>query len=224
MMRAEARKFLDMLTADEIGEVYVAKPVGPAKTRPLTASGETLSGLCAQVMPCALCPELAQTRKSVVFGSGSDRAQLMFVGEAPGADEDLQGLPFVGQAGQLLTKIIESIQMKRDEVYIANVLKCRPPGNRPPRPEESANCKPYLIRQIERIRPKIVCALGTFAAQTLLESEAPISQLRGKFYARDGYKLLATYHPAYLLRNPSEKRKVWEDMKLIKRELEALNA
>lgn len=223
---SKARIFLNGLKAEEIEEVYVQAPARkePLPLRAAPSSLQTLSKLREEVMPCVLCHELAGSRKTVVFGAGNESAQIMFVGEAPGAEEDQQGLPFVGQAGQLLTKIIESIQLTREEVYIANVLKCRPPKNRPPRPEEISNCRPYLTRQIERIRPKIVCALGTFAAQTLLESETPISQLRGKFYDREGYKLIATYHPAYLLRNPSEKRKVWEDMKLIKRELEALTA
>ncbi len=182
---------------------------------------ENLLSLREVVIHCTQCSELAQTRKSVVFGAGNVRAQLVFVGEAPGHDEDFQGLPFVGQAGQLLTKIIESIGLTRQNVFICNVLKCRPPGNRNPLPEEIANCEPYLFKQLEIIQPKIICALGTFAAQTLLKTESSISSLRGKFHEFRGCKLICTFHPAYLLRNPEEKRKVWEDMKMIRAELSA---
>ncbi len=143
----------------------------------------------------------------------------MFIGEAPGFDEDQQGLPFVGAAGQLLTKIIEAMKLKREDVYIANCLKCRPPGNRNPEPAEIASCSPILARQIEIIAPEIICALGKFAAQTLLESEEPISRLRGKFHDFRGIKLMPTFHPAYLLRNPGDKKIVWEDMQKIMREL-----
>ncbi len=144
----------------------------------------------------------------------------MFVGEAPGHEEDLQGLPFVGAAGQLLTKIIESIGLTREDVFIANVLKCRPPGNRQPKPEEIINCEPYLRKQIELIGPRVICALGTFAAQALLRKGESISKLRGNFFDfAPGIKLIPTFHPAYLLRNPADKRLVWEDMKKIRREL-----
>ncbi len=195
-----------------------AKDLKPAMTAEFKA-------LRDKVLQCTLCKELCRTRKSVVFGSGNPQAALMFVGEAPGHDEDVQGLPFVGAAGQLLTKIIEAIGFSREEVFIANVLKCRPPQNRPPKPEEIDNCRPFLENQIEMIRPKIICALGTFAAQTLLQTEDPISRLRGKFtgypgQAASGIQVMCTYHPAYLLRNPSEKRKVWEDMKKIRKELD----
>ena len=175
-------------------------------------------------LKCTRCSELAKTRKTVVFGSGNINADLVFVGEAPGYDEDIQGLPFVGKAGQLLTKIIESIELKRESVYICNVLKCRPPGNRNPLPDEISNCGSYLLRQISLIRPKIICALGTFAAQTLLKTDRPISSLRGKFHDYGDCKLICTFHPAYLLRNPEEKRKVWEDMKMIRMELQKLDA
>lgn len=191
----------------------------PAKPSDDLIRRDALIELRKKVLPCTLCKELANTRHSVVFGSGNSNAQLMFVGEAPGADEDEQGLPFVGRAGQLLTKIIESIGISREQVFIANVLKCRPPGNRQPAPKEIENCSPYLKMQIEIIQPKIICALGTFAAQTLLETETPISRLRGRFHDKGSYKIIPTYHPAYLLRNPSEKRAVWEDMKKIKQEL-----
>lgn len=182
-------------------------------------SKKVLLDLRQTILTCTKCSVLAETRKTVVFGSGAANAKLLFVGEAPGHDEDLQGLPFVGRAGQLLTKIIESIGLKREEVFICNVLKCRPPGNRNPMPQEISNCEPYLIQQIGLIKPKIICALGTFAAQTLLKTEQKISFLRGKFHEYQGSKLLCTFHPAYLLRNPEEKRKVWEDMKMIRSEL-----
>jgi DNA polymerase len=143
----------------------------------------------------------------------------MFVGEAPGRDEDQQGEPFVGRAGQLLTRIIEAIGMKRQDVYIANVIKCRPPNNRNPEEDEIARCEPYLIRQIELVKPRLIVALGTFAAQTLLKTKLPISQLRGRFHTYQGVKLMPTFHPAFLLRNPERKRAVWEDMQVVQREL-----
>ena len=171
-------------------------------------------------MGCERC-ELHQGRNTVVFGTGDENADLMFVGEAPGADEDRQGEPFVGRAGQLLTKIIEAMDLTRDDVYIANVIKCRPPGNRNPKPIEIETCEPFLLRQIELIQPKVICALGTFAAQTLLRTDQKISMLRGRFHDYHGCKLMATYHPAYLLRNPHGKRDVWEDMKKVMAELES---
>lgn len=181
--------------------------------------GNDFQSLKREVHNCRRC-DLARTRRNVVFGAGSEKAGLMFIGEAPGFDEDLQGLPFVGRAGQLLTKIIESIGLKREDVYIANVLKCRPPGNRNPLPTEILACQDYLKEQISRINPKIICALGKFAAQTLLKTETPITKLRGKFYDYDGTPLIPTFHPAYLLRNPNDKKLVWEDMKMIRAELQ----
>lgn len=202
----------------------ISNPAASESQSVNTSAEEAMSKLCEQASVCTLCPELASTRKKVVFGSGSIKARLMFIGEAPGRDEDEQGLPFVGAAGQLLTKIIESIQLTRDEVYIANTLKCRPPQNRPPQPDEISNCNPYLQKQIELIQPQIICALGTFAAQTVLKTQTPISKLRGQFWDFNGStRVICTFHPAYLLRNPGEKRKVWEDMKMIKAELERLN-
>ena len=167
---------------------------------------------------CRRCP-LHRTRHTLVFGEGNPEADLVFVGEAPGADEDEQGRPFVGRAGQLLTKIIGAMGLKREEVYICNILKCRPPGNRNPQPEEIAPCEPFLIRQLEAIRPRVICALGTFAAHTLLKSEAPISVLRGRFHSYQGIPLMPTYHPAYLLRNPGAKKQVWEDVQMIMKTL-----
>lgn len=178
----------------------------------------SLDSLKSEVSSCRKCP-LSKTRKNVVFGAGSEKARLMFVGEAPGQDEDIQGLPFVGRAGQLLTKIIEAMGMKREDVYIANILKCRPPENRPPAPDEILACRDNLKRQIGMIKPKVICTLGKFASQTLLNTETPISALRGKFGSYDGIKVMPTFHPAYLLRNPGDKRLVWEDMKKVMKEL-----
>lgn len=186
-----------------------------AKAQPAASTWEALE---QQARTCQQC-RLHATRTNVVFGDGSRHADLMFVGEAPGADEDEQGLPFVGRAGQLLTKIIEAMGLKRAEVYIANCLKCRPPNNRPPQADEIAFCDGFLLRQIELIKPRVICALGKHAAQTLLKTETPISQLRGKFFDYHGTKLLPTYHPAYLLRNPAEKLTVWKDCQLIMKEL-----
>ena len=176
---------------------------------------EELKKLEEQVKKCTKC-DLCKNRTNVVFGTGDPDADLMFVGEAPGYYEDEQGEPFVGRAGQLLTKIIESIGMKRGDVYIANILKCRPPENRNPDANEIVMCSPHLIRQIEIIRPKIICALGTFAAQTLLNTKESIGKLRGKFFEYQNTKFLATYHPAYLLRNPGDKKKVWADIKKVR--------
>lgn len=178
----------------------------------------TFSRLKEEVTACLKC-DLCKTRTNVVFGEGNPEADLMFVGEAPGKDEDLQGRPFVGRAGQLLTKIIEAIGLKREDVFIGNVLKCRPPENRNPLPSEIVECSPYLLAQIKMIKPRVICALGKFAAQTLLNTETPISKLRGTFHDYHGVKLMPTYHPAYLLRNPSGKKDVWEDMQLIAKEL-----
>src|SRR5215475_6381145 len=182
------------------------------------SSPDTLDTIRADMGDCRRC-KLAPSRTHIVFGSGNPNAELVFVGEAPGYDEDQQGLPFVGRAGQLLTKIIESIDIKREDVYICNVLKCRPPDNRNPEPDEVMACNPFLKKQLATIRPKIVCCLGTFAAQTVLQTASPISKLRGRFHDIDGIRVIATFHPAYLLRSPDKKREVWEDMKQIRAEL-----
>jgi uracil-DNA glycosylase family 4 len=183
------------------------------ETRPLI----TLEAIQSELGDCTRC-RLHEGRQSLVFGEGNPHAALVFVGEAPGREEDLQGRPFVGKAGELLTRIIEAIDLTRKEVYIANIVKCRPPQNRNPQPDEIRTCLPFLRKQLEAIRPKIICALGTFAAQTLLETEERISLLRGKFYAYQGARLMPTYHPAFLLRNPQFKRAVWEDMKMVREE------
>lgn len=174
----------------------------------------TLEEVRKELGDCKRC-KLHRTRRTIVFGEGNEKATLMFIGEGPGYDEDVQGKPFVGRAGQLLTKIIESINRSRDEVYIANIIKCRPPQNRNPEPDEIQSCHPFLMKQIRAIQPKIICALGTFSAQTLLQTDTKITALRGKLYDLEGIKVIPTYHPAFLLRNPERKREVWEDMKKI---------
>ena len=181
----------------------------------LAGSGETLEAIRADIGDCQRC-KLASGRKTIVFGQGHPKARLMFVGEAPGADEDEQGLAFVGKAGQLLTKIIEAIGMRREDVFIANVLKCRPPGNRNPEPDEIVQCQPFLERQIESIRPEVLVGLGKFGAHWLLKTAEPITRLRGRIGDYKGIKVMPTYHPAYLLRNPGAKKEVWEDMKVVR--------
>lgn len=179
---------------------------------------EQLNDLCREVAGCRLCT-LSKTRKNIVFGDGNASAKIVFVGEAPGADEDEQGLPFVGRAGQLLTNIIKAMGLERKDVYICNILKCRPPGNRNPLPDEIRLCEPFLKQQLQLISPQIICALGSFAAKTLLKTETPITVMRGRFHTYEGIKLMPTYHPAYLLRNPPAKKQVWEDVQLIMKEI-----
>ncbi|MGE3844271.1 MAG: uracil-DNA glycosylase family protein [Vicinamibacterales bacterium] len=174
-----------------------------------------LTALRAEIGDCTRCKLHTLGRSQVVFGVGNPRADLMFAGEAPGQDEDRQGVPFVGRAGQLLTKIIEAMGMRREDVYIANVIKCRPPGNRNPEPDEVATCEPFLFRQIAIVKPKVIVALGTFATRTLLQTNEPISRLRGRAYEFRGASLVPTFHPAFLLRSPQFKRETWEDMKMV---------
>jgi uracil-DNA glycosylase len=196
----------------------------PAPAPPAAAKAppaETLEQIRADLGDCQRCV-LAKTRTKIVFGQGSPQARLMFVGEAPGGDEDEQGLAFVGKAGQLLTKIIEAINLKRDDVFIANVLKCRPPGNRNPEPDEVAKCTPFLLRQIELIGPKLIVAMGRFAAQTLLNTDASIASLRGRVHQYAGRPLIVTYHPAYLLRNLPDKSKAWADLVFARRTMASL--
>jgi uracil-DNA glycosylase len=188
-------------------------PADPGAATPL----DTLDVIRVDIGPdCSRCKLHTLGRKQVVFGVGNPNADLMFVGEAPGADEDIQGEPFVGRAGQLLTKIIEAIELRREDVYIANVIKCRPPGNRNPEPDEVEQCEPFLFRQIDVIKPKVIVALGKFAAQCLLKTDTPITRIRGREFSYRDAVLIPTYHPAYLLRNPSAKRDVWEDMKRVR--------
>ena len=177
---------------------------------------ETLEQVREDLGDCARCKLHRLGRTQIVYGVGNPRAELMFIGEAPGHDEDIQGIPFVGRAGQLLTKIIEAIDLARDDVYIANVIKCRPPENRNPEPDEVGSCEPFLFRQVQVIRPRVIVALGTFAAQTLLRTNDPISRLRGKVFQYGDARLIPTFHPAYLLRSPDRKREVWEDMKKVR--------
>ncbi len=197
-------------------------PPAAAETT-LLSKAERLAPIRARVLVCTRCPHLAASRTQTVFGTGNPDAELMFIGEAPGADEDAQGEPFVGRAGQLLTKIIETMGFSRDDVYIANVLKCRPdmphstPGNRPPTIDEMQTCLPYLAEQIEVVQPKVLVALGATAVEGLLGTRGTMRDLRGKWHSHQDTPLMITYHPSYLLRNqtPAEKRKVWEDMLLV---------
>lgn len=181
-----------------------------------TARGvDTLEEIRREVSVCTKCRELACTRTQTVFGVGNPQARLCFLGEAPGADEDRQGEPFVGRAGQLLNKIIEACTLRREDVYILNILKCRPPGNRNPEPQEAANCRPFLDRQLAIIQPEYICCLGAVAARNLLQTETAIGKLRGQVLQYQGAKVVCTYHPAYLLRNPAAKRDTWEDMQML---------
>ena len=180
---------------------------------------KTLSEIREELGDCTRC-RLCETRKSIVFGEGNPRARLVFVGEGPGRDEDIQGRPFVGRAGQLLTKIIRAMKLERKDVYICNVVKCRPPGNRNPQPDEVASCEPFLMKQIESINPEVIVSLGSVATGLMLKlKNFKMGQLRGTFHQYGNSKLMITYHPAALLRNPSLKKPVWEDMKLVMREL-----
>jgi len=181
----------------------------------LTKSFETFEQIHAEIGDCTRCP-LHQQRTHVVHTEGNRKARLMFVGEAPGADEDSQSRPFVGRAGQLLTKIIEAIGMKREEVLIGNVNRCRPPGNRAPTTEEAAMCKPYLLREIAVVQPEVIVVLGNTAMKNLLDTREGITRLRGQFQDYQGIKVMPTFHPAYLLRDPSKKRETWEDLKKVR--------
>ena len=182
---------------------------------------KSLDELYTAVCGCKRCP-LGHNRKKFVFGSGNSQADIMFIGEAPGADEDMQGLPFVGRAGRLLTKMIEAVKLRREDVYIGNILKCRPPGNRDPNADEIDKCEPIFIRQIEIIKPKIIFALGRISGQTLLRSKSPLNALRGKLHDYHGVKLIVSYHPAALLRNNRWKPAAWEDLKFLRREYDGL--
>ena len=177
------------------------------------SAANALAAIRGDLGDCVRCKLHGQGRTQIVFGVGNPEADVMFVGEAPGADEDVQGIPFVGRAGQLLTKMIEAMGFTRDEVYIANVLKCRPPGNRNPEPDEIEQCEPFLFQQIASIQPKVIIALGAFAARTLLKTQDPISRLRGRIYEYRGARLIPTFHPSFLLRSPGYKREAWEDLK-----------
>ena len=199
-------------------------PSAPAPEYRLKGGGDTKAGqlqfLADEVAKCIRCKDLAGSRTQTVFGVGNPDSSLVFLGEAPGADEDKKGEPFVGRAGQLLTDIIvKGMQIRREDVYICNILRCRPPGNRNPMPDEAAHCRPFLDRTLEIIKPKFICCLGTVAARNLLASEQTIGALRGKVFDYNGIKVVCTYHPAYLLRNPSAKKDTWNDIQLLMREM-----
>ena len=217
---ASLKVYLEELRESGVDALPLAAP-GPIAVRAAAAdgwvaavTGETLEGIRAELGECCRC-QLGRTRTSLVYGVGNPKARLVFVGEAPGRDEDLQGEPFVGEAGQLLTKIINAMGFQRSEVYICNVLKCRPPNNRNPLPSEIEQCQPFMLRQVKAIGPDVVVALGTFAAQTLLQTKEPISKLRGRFHDYHGIPLMPTFHPAFLLRNAGMKREVWADMQQV---------
>ncbi len=188
----------------------------PASPAALPEGGGTLDEVRQALGDCRRC-KLCQGRTQIVFGVGNPRAELVFVGEGPGEQEDLQGVPFVGAAGQLLTKMIEAMKFHRDDVYICNVVKCRPPGNRNPEPDEIAACEPFLKAQLAALKPKVIVALGKFAAQTLLRDATPITRLRGRWREYEGIPLMPTYHPAYLLRTPAEKKLAWLDLQDVMR-------
>ncbi len=208
--RRELEYFRDLGVAD----LFLDAPT-PASTALSVGSMPDLPTLSKFLEGCPRC-KLSKTRTNIVFGQGNPKAELMFVGEAPGRDEDEQGLAFVGKAGQLLTRIIEAMGKKREDVWIGNVLKCRPPNNRNPEPDEVATCRPFLFEQIRLIGPKVIVTLGTFAAQAVLETDEPIGRLRGRWRTAQGVKVMPTFHPAFLLRSPERKKDVWEDMKLVR--------
>ncbi len=196
-------------------------PGAPAESGDAGSAAAELAAFHQEICECIRCP-LGHTRTRFVFGSGNPEAGILFVGEAPGEEEDRQGRPFVGPAGQLLTRIIEAMDLSREHVYICNVLKCRPPGNRDPEPEEVDSCEPYLRRQIEIVKPRVICCLGRHAAHALLKTEAPLSRLRGTLHEYAGIPLIVTYHPAALLRNAGFKRATWEDVKWVRRQYDGV--
>ena len=209
----------DVLVPESVEGSKDEEPVTVSKS-----SADLLAAVRADIGDCTRCKLHTLGRRQIVFGVGHPDADLMFVGEAPGADEDIQGIPFVGRAGQLLTKIIEAIGLAREDVYIANVIKCRPPQNRNPEPDEIETCEPFLFQQVDIIKPKVIVTLGTFATRALLRTLDPISRLRGRIFEYRGAKLIPTFHPAYLLRNPASKREVWEDMKLARKLLDGVRS
>jgi len=202
--------------------LYIAPVVAPSSASLFESvdkiKDDTLLKIREDIGDCTRC-KLHKGRNKIVFGDGSPKAELVFIGEGPGADEDYQGLPFVGRAGKLLTQMIEAMGLQRKDVYICNVVKCRPPENRAPEPDEVTTCSPYLLRQIDVIRPKVIVCLGAVAAKTLLQTARGISQFRGQWLEWRGHKLMATYHPAYLLRNPNAKGEVWKDLQKVMAEL-----
>jgi uracil-DNA glycosylase len=212
---ADGRPDLEFFRDLGVEDLYLDSPVPDASASVSTGSMPDLAALARLLEGCPRC-KLSKSRTNIVFGQGNPKAELMFVGEAPGRDEDEQGLAFVGKAGQLLTKIIEAMGYKREQVYIANVLKCRPPNNRNPEPDEVATCRPFLEEQIRLIAPRVIVTLGTFAAQALLETDESIGRLRGRWRNARGVRVMPTFHPAFLLRSPERKKDAWEDMKLVR--------
>lgn len=211
------KSYIELEAASGVKEVDLKECCGRGRKLSVQQAA-SLEALRSMISGCTGC-DLYKTRRNLVFGAGSPHAKLMFIGEAPGQEEDAKGIPFVGRAGQLLTKIIEAMGMKREDVYIANILKCRPPNNRAPLPAEITACRDNVRAQVELVKPRVICTLGKFASQTLLCTEIPISALRGNFSQYNGIKVMPTFHPAYLLRNPNEKKLVWDDMKKILKEL-----
>ena len=215
--------------AVEIAAEPIPPTSPPTPTLTLNISRETavmpskkqseLDTVCQEVADCTACAELAGTRTNTVFGVGNPNARLVFYGEAPGAEEDKQGEPFVGRAGKLLNKIIEAMGLTRDEIYILNTIKCRPPGNRNPTPDEQQNCAGFLKRQLEIIQPEYIVCLGAIATHSFLECKTPIGQMRGQFFDKNGIKVLCTFHPAYLLRDPRRKRDVWDDIQFLMKDM-----
>jgi DNA polymerase len=195
-----------------VRDLFVDRPTSAGV---VTGSTPDLAALAKSLEGCPRC-KLSKTRKNIVFGQGNRKAELMFIGEAPGREEDEQGLAFVGKAGQLLTKIIEAMGSKREGVFIANLLKCRPPDNRNPEPDEVASCRPFLDEQIRLIGPKVIVTLGAFATQAILETDEPIGRMRGSWREAKGVRVMPTFHPSFLLRSPDRKKDVWEDMKLVR--------
>lgn len=218
LVRKAAHPRRNTVTLSPEVAAYFSAPTPPAQPEALPSeTPDDLAALAAEVSACTKC-DLCKTRTQTVFSDGNPNADLVFVGEAPGAEEDRQGKPFVGRAGQLLTDIIvKGMKMRREDVYICNVLKCRPPQNRDPLPSEKDQCEPYLIRQLELVRPKVICALGAHAAKTLLKTDESTGRLRGRWHFYHGIPLRVTYHPAYLLRSPQEKKKTWDDIQHIMR-------
>jgi uracil-DNA glycosylase family 4 len=230
-LQRRERAGIRLLPGSVVADVSLTKSAAKESTDSIAPSSEnlainearTLDELRQAIGDCRRC-KLCSGRTHIVFGVGNPHAQLMFVGEGPGRDEDLQGEPFVGRAGQLLTDIItKGMGMRREDVYIANVVKCRPPQNRNPEPDEVASCEPFLKRQIDLIQPRIIVGLGKFAVQSLLQSKTPITRLRGNWHQYHGIKLMPTFHPAYLLRNPADKKLVWEDIKKVIAEMRGEN-
>ncbi len=201
--------------APSIHDRSLFKEPNPQGDRTLAKRGEQLLRLQEEVKGCTRCPALVDNRSQTVFADGPLGARLCFLGEAPGADEDRQGVPFVGRSGQLLNDILKACGLPREEVYICNVLKCRPPENRTPTPEEVSNCRPFFERQLEWLRPEFICCLGSVAATALLNSKQPLGKMRGRFHDWKSIRVVVTYHPSYLLRNPSAKKDTWEDMKML---------